>query len=329
MLLRQCVVRVILLLSVVIIAGTIGYMIIERWSFFDALYMTVITISTVGYEEIHPLTTGGRIFSSVLIVGGVGVMLYSATALVQYVIEGRFPNIFGRHRMKEKIEKLKDHVILCGYGRVGQEVAKVFGSEEATFVIIDENEEAIAKAIENGYLSLRGNATSDDILEEAGIHKAKGLVAALASDADNLYLTLSAKAMRPDLFVVARASTEESEAKLKRAGADRIILPYRIGGRRMALLTLRPLVVDFIDTTMHSRRGELVLENIKVTSESPLAGVTIKEGLSCCGAIAILALKKKDGKLIPNPPNDATFETDDELVIIGTREQLRMVEGSV
>lgn len=329
MLLRQRVVRVILLLSVVIIAGTIGYMIIERWSFFDALYMTVITISTVGYEEIHPLTTGGRIFSSVLIVGGVGVMLYSATALVQYVIEGRFPNIFGRHRMKEKIEKLKDHVILCGYGRVGQEVAKVFGSEEATFVIIDENEEAIAKAIENGYLSLRGNATSDDILEEAGIHKAKGLVAALASDADNLYLTLSAKAMRPDLFVVARASTEESEAKLKRAGADRIILPYRIGGRRMALLTLRPLVVDFIDTTMHSRRGELVLENIKVTSESPLAGVTIKEGLSCCGAIAILALKKKDGKLIPNPPNDATMETDDELVIIGTREQLRMVEGSV
>jgi voltage-gated potassium channel len=159
--------------------------------------------------------------------------------------------------------------------------------------------------------------------------KAKGLVAALDSDADNLYLTLSAKAMRPEIFVVARGSNEESEAKLKRAGADRIILPYRIGGRRMALLTLRPLVVDFIDTTMHSCKGELILENVKVSSESPLAGVTVKEGLGRCGAMAILAVRKKDDKLIPNPPEDALLEVDDELVIIGTREQLRMVEGQV
>ena len=231
--------------------------------------------------------------------------------------------------MKEKIEQLKGHIILCGYGRVGQEAAKVFESEGVAFVIIDENEETIAKAIENGYLSLHGEATNDDILKEAGMQKAKGLVAALDSDADNLYLTLSAKVVRPELFVVARGSNEESEAKLKRAGADRIILPYRIGGRRMALLTLRPLVVDFIDTTMQSRKGELILENVKVTSESPLAGTTVKEGLGCCGAMAILAVRKKDDKLIPNPPEDTLLEADDELVIIGTRKQLRMVGGQV
>jgi voltage-gated potassium channel len=321
--------RVLLLLLLVILAGTIGYIVIERWSPLDAIYMTIITISTVGYSEIHPLSTAGKIFSSILIFGGVGVMLYTGGTLVQYIIEGHFPNIFGRHKMKEKIEQLKNHIILCGYGRVGQEVAEVFNDEEVTFVVIDETEESINRAMENGFMSLEGNATNDDILEQAGIRRARGLVAALDSDTDNLYLTLSAKALHPELFVVARGSSEESEAKLKRAGADRIILPYRIGGRRMALLTLRPLVVDFIDTTMHSHGGELVLENIKVTSESPLAGVTVTDGLGCCGAMAVLAVKKKDGRLIPNPPNDTPLEIDDELVIIGTREQLRIVEGSV
>ncbi len=322
-------IRIGLLLLLVIIAGTIGYTVIERWPFLDAVYMTIITISTVGYNEIHPLSTTGRVFSSALIVGGVGVMLYSATALVQYVIEGHFPNIFGRHRMKEKIEKLSEHIILCGYGRVGQEVAQVFDNEGAAFVVIDENEAATAKAVENGHLCLQGDATSDDILEQAGIRGAKGLVAALDSDADNIYLTLSAKALRPKLFVVARGSTDESEAKLKRAGADRVILPYSIGGRHMAMLTLRPLVVDFIDTTMHSRGRELILENVRVTPESPLADVTVKEGLGRCGATAILAVRKKSGRLIPNPPDDTPLEIDDELVIIGTREQLRVVEGSV
>jgi len=163
--------RVALLLLLVIIAGTIGYMVIERWPLLDAVYMTIITISTVGYNEIHPLSTTGRVFSSVLIFGGVGVMLYTGGALVQYIIEGHFPNIFGRHKMKEKIEKLKNHIILCGYGKVGQEVAQVFDSEEAIFVVIDESEEAVAKAIENGHFCLRGEATSDDTLEEAGIQQ--------------------------------------------------------------------------------------------------------------------------------------------------------------
>jgi len=321
--------RIISLLLLVIIVGVIGYMTIEQWSFLDALYMTVITISTVGYAEVHELSVAGRIFSILLIVGGVGVMLYTLTVLVQYFIEGRFRSILGRRRMKEKIAKLKGHLILCGYGRVGQEVARVFESEGTSFVVIDLDQEAINKATDDGYLCLTGNATSDEVLNEAGIQRARGLVAALGGDADNLYITLSAKGMRPDLFVVARASAEASEAKLKRAGADRTILPYRIGGRRMAMLALRPLVVDFVDTTMFSQGREFVLENIVVGPGSPMVGVTVKEGLECCGAIAILAVKKKDGRLLTNPSNDTQLELGDELVVIGTREQLRVVEGTV
>ncbi len=253
----------------IVAIGVFGYMIIEGWSFLDALYMTIITLSTVGYEEVHSLSTAGKVFSILLIIGGVGVMLYTLTAIVQYLIEGRFANIFGRRRMKEKISKLKKHVILCGYGQVGQEVARVFNDEGIPFVIIELDQEAIDKAVNADYLYLQGNATSDELLKEAGIQKARALVSALGSDADNLYVTLSAREMRPDLFIVARAAVEESEPKLKRAGADRTMSPYRIGGRRLAMLTLRPLVVDFVDTTMHSQGRELVLENIKVLSGSP------------------------------------------------------------
>lgn len=326
---RQRFLWVVYALLLIIAIGVIGYMTIESWSFLDALYMTVITISTVGYAEVHTLSAAGRAFSIVLIIGGVGVMLYSLTTLVQYFIEGRFTNTLGRRRMKEKVAKLKEHIILCGYGRVGKEVARVFESEGTPFIVVDLDQEAITKAADDGYLCLQGNATTDSVLNEAGIQYARGLVAALSSDADNLYITLSAKGMRPDLFAVARASTEESESKLKRAGADRTILPYRIGGRRMAMLALRPLVIDFIDTTMYSHGREFVLENIEVGPGSPMVGVTVKEGLEHCGAIAILAVRKKGGELLPNPSGETLLELGDELVIIGTREQLRVVEGSI
>ena len=229
--------------------------------------------------------------------------------------------------MKERISKLQGHVILCGYGQVGREVAAVFESEGIPFVVIELDQEAAAQATDKGYLYLQGNATSDEILKEAGVERARALVTALGTDADNLYVTLSAKEMHPDLFIVARISGEESEPKLRRAGADRTMSPYRIGGRRMAMLTLRPLVVDFVDTTMHSRGRELVLENIKVSSGSPVEGMTIKEGRECCGGAAILAVRKKDGTLLTNPSEDTHLELDDELVIIGTHEQLRALEG--
>jgi voltage-gated potassium channel len=328
-LLKRQFLRITFLLFLVITAGIIGYMVIEQWSFLDALYMTIITISTVGYAEVHTPSAAGKIFSILLIVGGVGVMFYTLTAFVQYFIEGRFRGIFGRHRMKEKIAKLKGHFILCGYGRVGQEVARVFASEGISFVVIDIDQEVVNKATDDGYLSIAGDATSDEVLSDAGIQRARGLVAALGSDANNLYITLSAKGVRPDFLVIARASSEASETNLKRAGADRIILPYRIGGRRMAMLALRPLVIDFVDTTMFSQGREIVLEAIAVGPGSPMVGVTVKQGLECCGAIAILAVKKKDGQLLANPSLETSLELGDELVIIGTREQLRVVDGAV
>ena len=326
---RQRFLWVIYALVLTVTIGVTGYMIIEGWSFFDALYMTIVTLSTVGYQEVHDLSTAGKIFSIALILGGVGSVLYTLTTIVQYIVEGNFANLFGRRRMRDKISKLKQHVILCGYGRVGQEVAHVFKSEGTPFIIVELDQEAIALAAEHNYLYLQGDATINEVLKEAGINRARALIAALGSDADNLYLTLSAKGLHPDLFIVARTVSEESEPKLKQAGANRIMSPYRIGGRRMAMLALRPLVVDFIDTTMHSQGRELVLENIKVSPGSPVDEKTVQEAGQYCGGASILAIKKEDGNLLTNPSQKTLLELGDELVIIGTREQLRTLEGSI
>jgi voltage-gated potassium channel len=320
---------VIYVLLLVVAIGVIGYMTIEGWSFLDAFYMTVVTLSTVGYKEVHDLSAVGKVFSIMLIIGGVGVMLYTFTAIVHYFFEGYFTNVLGRHRMKEKISKLKGHIILCGYGRVGREVARVFESEGEPFIVVDLDQEALAKAADDGHLYLQGNATNDEVLKEAGIRRARGLVVAVGSEADNIYIIISARGLRPDLFIIARACAEESEFKLKRAGADRTIFTHRIGGRRMAMLALRPLLVDFIDTTMYSHDRELILENIKVGPGSPVAGMTINGGQRYSKGTVILAVKKSDGTLLTNPPQETLLELGDELVIIGTREQLRTLEGAV
>jgi voltage-gated potassium channel len=314
-------------LLAVIAIGTTGYLIIQdEWSLLDCVYMTIITLSTVGFREIDGLSDGGRIFTMVLIVGGVGVMFYSLGTIVQYLIEGQITNIWGIRRMKDNIAKIKDHIIICGYGQVGREVAITFKSEGVPFVVIDQNQEAIAKAAGDGQLYVQGNATRDDILEEAGIQRARGLVAAVGSDADNIFITLSARGLRSDLLIVARAFAEESESKLKRAGADRVILPLRLGGRRLAMIALHPLVIDFVETTMHSRERDFVLEDMSIASGSPLAGITMKQGQEISGGAAILAVKKKGGVLLANPPQETMLEAGDEVVVMGTRQQLSSFE---
>jgi len=327
---RQRLLTIIYALIIILCAGIIGYTLIEGWSLLDSLYMTVITLSTVGYQEVRELSEAGRIFSIVLIIFGVGAMFYTLTTVVQYILEGNLANIWGRRRMKDKIAKLKNHVILCGYGLVGREVAKVFKDEGVPLVIVEQDPEALALAAESEYLCIQGNANSDEILEEAGIRRARALVAALGTDAENVYVTLSARQKRADLFIVARASTTESEPKLLQAGANRTMSPYGIGGRRLAMLTLRPVVVDFVDTTLTSRRGELMLENIKISQGSPVCGKNIGEGRQYAGGASILAVRKKrGGRVVTNPPNDITLEEEDELVVLGTREQLRSLEGAV
>ena len=317
--------RGIILLASVITAGCIGYMQLEGWSFSEAIYMTVITISTVGFGEVHPLTNAGRIFTIGLIAGGVGAAALFITAFAQYVMEGRLRSVMGRRQMKTRIAKLKDHFILCGYGRVGEDIARTFSEEGVPFVVIDSRPDNIAMAQAEGYLHLLGDATSDRILTEAGIERARGLVAAVGDDADNTFITLSARGIRPDLFIEARASSAEVETKLKRAGADRVVSPNSIGARRMALLAIRPTVVEFIDTVSFRRGRELQLENVAVTGNSPLVGQTA-ETISQKSKANILAISKKTGKLLVSPGGEETIESGDRLIIMGKKEQLTTLE---
>jgi len=312
-------------LLVITAIGTVGYMLIEGWSFLDSIYMTIVTITTVGYDEVHPLSEGGRIFSIFLMLIGVGGALYILTAIMAYVVEGEFGITLGRRQMKNRIAKLREHFILCGYGRVGQEIADVLAEEQVSFVVIDKDRDMTTKAVEDDRLYLLADATNDETLKEAGIEHARGLIIAVASDADSTYITLSARQLRPELFIEARASGNEAEAKLKRAGANRVISPDSIGARRMAMLALRPAVVDFFDTVTHRRGRELQMENIAVRGKSCLVGQPV-ENVRQHTKATVLAISRQNGKLLANPAADEALEAGDILITMGTREQLASLE---
>lgn len=313
---------------VVAILGIAGYMAIEGWSFLDAAYMTVITMTTVGYREVAPLSQTGMIFTLFLIITGVGSVFYAMTAIMAYIVEGQFQKAMGRFRMKGKIEHLRNHYIICGYGRVGQQIAREFIREGESFVIIDASPDSVERCAVDGFLHIHGDAARDEILLQAGIERAKGLVTAVDSDADNIYVTLSARVLRPDLNIVARANMEGTEPKLIRAGANRVISPYSIGGRRMATHLTRPLVADFLDTLMHSDRLELLLEEIEVGFHSPLANKNLVEARQAAASGAsILALKKKTGEMVTELDDRTIIEVGDKLVALGTRSQMRALEG--
>lgn len=310
------------LLSALLTLGVAGYVFIEGWSFLDALYMTAITVTTVGFREVHPLSNGGRIFTIFLILFGVGVAFYILTTLVATVVEGDLGLALGVRRMRGRIEALRDHYILCGFGRVGDEIAREFAARKVTFVIVESVPESLERARKKGYLIVEGDATTDATLLEAGIQHARCLLAASDSDAGNTYIVLAAKALNPHLFVVARAGQPASEERVRRAGADRVISPYSIGGRRMALSALQPLVLDFIDTLAAGRHGEQILAELKVTEESGLAGLTI-EGcfINCPGAI-VLAIQKPTGPIQVGPRPTTILEVGDRLMVLGDEEDL-------
>ena len=313
------------ILVAVIAGGVVGYMLIEGWSFLDSLYMTAMTITTVGYDEVNPLTVGGRIFSIFLMLGGVGIALYILATGVGYILEGQFGSTLRRQRMKSKIEKLKGHFILCGYGRVGEEIARTFSEEGVPFVIIENRPDNAALAEEYGFLYLLGDATSDKVLLEAGIERARGLVAAVGSDTDNTYIILSARGLHPDLFIAARSCSPANSVKLERAGANRVLSPQALGGRRLALLALRPAVVDFIDTVAYRRGEELQMENIEVSSNSPLLGLTVEDVRHRLG-VTVLSKGNKHGALRINPQGEEVIEGGEKLIVIGTRTQLLSLE---
>jgi voltage-gated potassium channel len=313
------------LLVLIPVVGTAGYMIIEGWGFLDALYMTVTTITTVGFREVQPLDDAGKIFTIILAICGIGAIFYGFISLFQFVLEGELGMLLGVRRMKGQIEKLKDHYILCGFGRVGEEIAREFVARDVAFVVVENNPEAIERAEKRGYLLLVGDATSDASLKEAGVESARVLLAASDSDAGNTFIVLTAKALNPRLFVVARAAHPESEPRMMRAGADRVFSPYNIAGKQMALTALHPMVVEFIDTLASRRDGAPVLAEFDVSEASGLAGRTIHEVLHEFPSVVVLGLENASGELQVGPPVDTVLRMGDRVILVGQEKELESI----
>jgi len=311
-----------------VVAGTAGYCALEGWSVFDALYMTVITITTVGFMEVHPLSAPGRVFTSLLALGGVFTLFYAATTIIRAVVSGEIGGSLGRQRMERRLAELSDHAIVCGFGRMGRLVCSEFSHLGMPFVIVDQQAGVLADfRAENG-IALQGDATDDHVLRRAGVERAKVLVTVAASDAANLYITMSARLLNEKLFIVARSEESEAEPKLLRAGANRVVSPYVIGGQRMALAVLRPNVMDFIELATRSDYLELQIEEVRVEKGSALAGRALKDSrVRQDLGIIIVAIRKPDGKMGFNPAPDVAMEPGDVLITLGHRDQLDRLEA--
>lgn len=312
------------ILVAILMFGTSGYYFLEKMSLFDAFYMTVITISTVGFSEIKPLSVQGRAVTVSIIAASMTVGAYSIGVAVRMLIEGEIRKTFGRRRLKKQISQLKDHFIVCGYGRIGRIICDELYADAIDFVVIDQDRETVETIEEKGYLYLRMDATTESALMEAGIMQAKGLVAAVRSDANNIFITLTARGIRSDLYILGRTTDMRHESKLKYAGATRVIAPYLIGGRRMAQVLKRPTVVDFIDiATVDSKLG-LMMEEAQVQPESDLVGKNLIESrLRKDFGVIIVAIKKSSGNMVFNPMPKEVLDAGDVLVVLGKRDDLK------
>jgi voltage-gated potassium channel len=288
----------------------------------DALFQTVTTISTVGFREVQPLDRDAeKVYTIAVIVVGVGTTLYTLSALFEFIVEGEIAELLGRRRMDRSIAGMSDHLIVCGYGRVGREVARAARQHGADVVVVDTDPARIA--LVEGVPAVTGDATDENVLRAIGIERARTLVAAIAADADNLYVTLTARGLNPDLFIIARARTEASEPKMLQAGANRVVNPQRLGGARMAAFALEPAVTEFVDVIMHERTLDYRLAEIVVPDGSPLAGRTVRDShiRDRTGAL-VLGLQKRSGKIDPNPGPETSLEAGDVVIAIGTSDQL-------
>jgi len=319
-----------LLSQAVLWGGVIGYMTVEGWDFFKALYMTVISITTVGYGEVFGLSKGGRIFTIFLIMTSFGVLFYIATAFTQALIAGQIKAFFGRQKLERALRRLKGHFILCGFGRIGSVVAKELAKEGVPCLVIERDPAVAKEAEEAGYLCVEGDATVDEILRRAGIERARGIVATVSSDADNLYITLSARQLNPDLFILTRADSPDAERNLLAAGANKVVSPYFIGALRMANALLRPHVVDFIELAVHRRHLELQMEEVRVEDDAYFAGRPLREcGLRERFGVIVVAVKKASGEAFFNPSPETTIEREDVLIVLGEGKGLKELEETV
>ncbi len=310
------------LLAVVVLYGIAGYMLLERWSPFDAFYMTITTIATVGYGEVHPLSVAGRVFTVTLIVGGVATMLYAFGTFAEVLSEGQITEYGRRRRLERKVASMSRHFILCGYGRIGTQIAGEFDRSRTPYVAIDNNPEAVARLRAEDRTYIDGDASDEEVLRLAGIDTARGLISAVDSDERAVYIVLAARALNRDLYVIARAGRPASIRRLELAGADRVISPYRMAGHQMAELALRPGLVEVMDTIQHGGTT-VAVEELLVTDDSRVIGRTLLEaGFLDPDRASLLAVRRRDGQLYVNPPSDLRLEVGDLIFALGSEEQL-------
>ena len=318
------------MLVAVLAGGTAGYMLIEGWNVWDAFFMTVTTVATVGYGEVHPLSPRGRLFTVALIFGGVGTAFYTATLLATIIVEGGLHQRFEKRRAARMLEQIKDHFIVCGYGRIGSIIAAELHQQGVPLVVIERDPERVRQAVDRGWLALEADASREDVLARAGIHRARGLITAVGTDAENVFTVLTARVMRPDLFIIARVESDDAEQKLRRAGADRVISPYQIGATQMVQTALRPAVVDFFHLATSSERLDLSMEQVHINDDSPLANQTIVDaGIRQKFGVIVVGIKRAGGAMDFNPAPDAIMRPGDELVVLGRTESVKALEKGV
>jgi voltage-gated potassium channel len=315
-------------MGLTLLTGTVGFTVIENYPPFDAFYMTLTTITTVGYREVHDLSRAGRVFNSFLIMFGVTTIFLAIGAMTQTIIQMELDEVFGKRRTKRMIDKLQKHYIVCGFGRVGRSAAFELQRAGVPVVVVDRNPERVELASRAGLLALGADSTRDQTLIDAGVARASGLVAALTTDADNLFLILSAKTLNPALKVAARAGEEEAEEKLRRAGADTVFAPSTNAGHQLALSLVRPHVVQFLDVASRNMGLNVGLEQVRVAAGSELAAKSLKQlQLRRDLGVIVLAIRKADGQMLFNPPAEAVLEGGDFLVVMGEHEQLQKLEN--
>ncbi|MCP4580322.1 MAG: potassium channel protein [candidate division Zixibacteria bacterium] len=320
--------KVLVLLPVILIGGTVGYWRVEEWNLLDSIYMTIITLATIGYHEVHPLTDGGKLFTIMFVIFGVAPAWgFLVSVLFKSMLEGQLGKLLGSKKMEKRLKKLKNHYIVCGFGRVGKTVCGELKNNKVPFVVIEQMAELIIDMEKAGYAYIQGSCADDENLIDAGIEKAKGLINTIADEADAVYVTLSAKQLNPEMFIMARADSQSVHNKLLRAGATRVMSPHVYAGIHMALTTLRPNVVDFMTVASDGSSNGLKVEEIAVKEGSRLAGTSIKDsGIRSELGITVIGTKKKGVEMYYNPPPDFLINEGDTLILIGTTSQLKKLE---
>ena len=315
------------LLVAVTAGGTVGYVVLEGWSWWDAFYMTAITVTTVGYREIHDMDLVGQAFTVLLLAGGVGTAFYVFTLISTIVVEGGLATRLRRHRIHVMIDELDGHFILCGFGRIGSVIADEFRQQDIPFVVIERDAERVQEALDRGMLVVEADASREETLKRLHIERARGMVAAVGTDAENVYTILTARVLAPGLFIVGRAETEDAERKIRRAGADRVVSPYSIGAQQMAQTALRPAVVDFVKLATQAGNLDLAMEQIRVSGASSLAERSLVEAnLRQRFGVIVVGIQRAGGRMEFNPSPDAVMRDGDQLVVLGRPQNLHELE---